>query len=161
MMSVKLKQPKQTGFTLIELMIAVAIVGVLAAIALPAFANYLGRARVSEAINYAQGCKAGVIEYQATRSAMPANATDANCPTIATENVASVNVVDGRINVVLTNGAASPLPAAAKGRIITLQPLTGNNVLATGNQPIENWRCSVSNAAAFNLVPAICRQLPL
>lgn len=160
-MKVSLIRPKQSGFTLIELMIAVAIVGVLAAIALPAFANYLGRARVSEAINYAQGCKAGVIEFQATRSTMPANATEANCPSISTDNVASVNVANGVINVVLTTGQNSPLPAAAQGRTITLQPLTGNNVLATGNQDIENWRCSVNNASAFNLVPAICRQLPL
>lgn len=160
-MSLSSKRPKQSGFTLIELMIAVAIVGVLAAIALPAFANYLGRARVSEAINYAQGCKAGVIEFQATRSIMPANATEANCPSISTDNIASVNVANGVINVVLTTGTNSPLPAAVQGRTITLQPLTGNNVLATGNQDIENWRCSVSNADAFNLVPAICRQLPL
>ncbi|MDH4395932.1 MAG: pilin [Limnobacter sp.] len=160
-MSVKPKQPKQSGFTLIELMIAVAIVGVLAAIALPAFANYLGRARISEAINYAQGCKAGILEFQATRGTMPTNNVEANCPSITTENVSSVTIANGSISMVLNNAANSPLPTAARGATVRLQPTTSTGALATAGAAVQSWRCSISAVAAYDLVPAICRQAQL
>lgn len=161
MMNVKPKKPRQSGFTLIELMIAVAIVGVLAAIALPAFANYLGRARISEAINYAQGCKAGILEFQATRGTMPTNNVEANCPSITTENVASVTITNGAISLVLNNTATSPLPTAARGATVMLQPTTAAGGLATAGAAVQSWRCSINAAAAFDLVPAICRQAAL
>ena len=156
----------QAGFTLIELMIAIAIVGVLAAIAVPAFANYLARARVSEAINYAQQCKTGFVEFYSTRGALPNSLNEANCPDLSTENVASVVVTNNppSIRMNLTTGATSPLPAAVRGHIVVLQPLNQAGTRLANGDVIESWRCAVLNATggaaaqtALDLMPAICR----
>ncbi|MGZ5036893.1 MAG: pilin, partial [Usitatibacter sp.] len=65
----------QQGFTLIELMIVVAIIGILAAIAIPAYQDYTIRAKVTELINAAGVCKTSVAEYYQTKGAMPPDIT--------------------------------------------------------------------------------------
>lgn len=164
------KRPKNAeGFTLIELMIAIAIVGVLAAIAVPAFSNYLARARIAEAINYAQSCKTGYMEYYATSGTLPTNNDEANCPTLTTDNVQAVTITSGTgaagapaIRVQLVN--AAPLPNDVRNHVIVIQPLDPSNGLVDIGERIENWRCSLTTtggaAAAANVrefVPAICR----
>src|SRR5437660_1026382 len=69
----------QQGFTLIELMIVVAIVGILAAIALPAYQDYTIRARVSEAAAAAGACKTGVAEFFASKASLPTDTAQAGC----------------------------------------------------------------------------------
>lgn len=156
----------QAGFTLIELMIAIAIVGVLAAIAVPAFANYLARARVSEAINYAQQCKTGFVEFYSTRGALPATLADANCPDLSTDNVASVaiNTAVPSIRVTLTSATTSPLPTAIRGHIIVLQPLDPSGGALANGEVIESWRCTLLTSgggaaaqSALDFMPASCR----
>ena len=71
----------QKGFTLIELMIVVAIIGVLAAVAIPQYQNYVARAQVSEALVLASGAKTAVAEYYNTTGKWPADNAAARLPT--------------------------------------------------------------------------------
>src|SRR5690242_10962409 len=83
----------QKGFTLIELMIVVAIIGILAAIALPAYQDYTIRSKVSELVVKADGCKASVAEYFQSQATFPADAATAGCTTTATTWAGVMTVV--------------------------------------------------------------------
>ncbi|MFV0014575.1 pilin [Neisseria meningitidis] len=89
----------QKGFTLIELMIVIAIVGILAAVALPAYQDYTARAQVSEAILLAEGQKSAVTEYYLNHGIWPANNNSAGVASTATDikgkYVQSVTVANG------------------------------------------------------------------
>ncbi|HEZ6469254.1 TPA: pilin [Neisseria meningitidis] len=90
----------QKGFTLIELMIVIAIVGILAAVALPAYQDYTARAQVSEAILLAEGQKSAVTEYYLNHGEWPKNNTSAgvaSSSTIKGKYVQSVTVANGVI----------------------------------------------------------------
>ncbi|HFA3965200.1 TPA: pilin, partial [Neisseria gonorrhoeae] len=91
----------QKGFTLIELMIVIAIVGILAAVALPAYQDYTARAQVSEAILLAEGQKSAVTEYYLNHGKWPANNGDAG--------VASPSDIKGKYveSVTVTNGVVT------------------------------------------------------
>src|SRR5215471_2130547 len=79
----------QQGLTLIELMIVVAIVGILAAIALPAYQDYIVRSKMSEVEAAIAACKTSVAEFAATKNAMPTTASEAGCSAVASQYVAS------------------------------------------------------------------------
>ncbi|EMS4305988.1 pilin, partial [Neisseria gonorrhoeae] len=88
----------QKGFTLIELMIVIAIVGILAAVALPAYQDYTARAQVSEAILLAEGQKSAVTEYYLNNGEWPENNTSAGVASasdIKGKYVESVTVANG------------------------------------------------------------------
>src|SRR6476620_2291070 len=91
----------QQGFTLIELMIVVAIIGILAAIAIPAYQDYTVRSKVTELINAAGVCKTTVAEYYQSKGAMPANETQAGCTDTGTANANPPKVAaSGEVTVV-------------------------------------------------------------
>ena len=82
-----MKKRVQQGFTLIELMIVVAIVGILAAIALPAYQDYVVRSKMSEAVAAIAACKTSVSEYLSTKGSVPGSAAAAGCSTLGTQYV--------------------------------------------------------------------------
>ncbi|HFC4001386.1 TPA: pilin, partial [Neisseria gonorrhoeae] len=110
----------QKGFTLIELMIVIAIVGILAAVALPAYQDYTARAQVSEAILLAEGQKSAVTEYYLNHGKWPENngaAGVASASTIKGKYVKSVTVAKG---VVTAEMASTGVNKEIQGKRLSL-----------------------------------------
>ncbi len=136
----------QQGFTLIELMIVVAIIGILAAVAIPAYQDYTVRSKVTEGLNLASGVKSRVEETRIALGNFPATHASyglANPASITGNNVASVSVgAGGIITVTYSNDAA------LSGRTITLSPsVTGGSL---------RWTCTGGNLLP-RFRPANCR----
>ena len=135
----------QKGFTLIELMIVIAILGILMAIAIPAYGDYSIRARVGEGINMASGAKLAVGEYYLSEGAYPTTTVAAGLdPTISTSFLASLSVgASGVITITTQNTGA----LAGQDPVLNLTPTT-----ATGG---INWSCSTTTGTQY--VPSSCR----
>ena len=133
----------QQGFTLIELMIVVAIVGILAAIAIPAYQDYVARSKASEGLAALGACKTSVTEYAQVNNVLPADVSAAGCSTTTTKFLSGLTVSGaGLINATLQN-----IATGADGKVITLTP---------DGPPITSWTCSFSGAEK-KYVPAQCR----
>lgn len=154
----------QKGFTLIELMIVVAIIGILAAVALPAYQDYTVRARVTEGLALASAAKVNVQDVLSSGNPNGANTgynTGYNAPSAATKNVSSVAITPatGVITVTMT--------AAAGGGTLTLTPNApigtalpvGTAAFTPPADPVA-WRCAATGAAAAGFVGVTAGTLP-
>ena len=140
----------QKGFTLIELMIVIAIIGILAAIALPMYQDYTIRAKATEGLSLMSPCKTGVSEYYSANSSFPTSAASAGCDTGATKYVSGVAVAGGATATVTATFAA-PTELAAKTLILTGTPKAG----AAGGTFAIDWVCTGTILDKYK--PASCR----
>ena len=134
----------QQGFTLIELMIVVAIVGILAAIALPAYQDYVIRSKMSEAIAAIAACKTSVAEYSSSHSAYPPVTTDAGCSTTSTKYVASLTATAGVITAISQGtgavGGECTLTLTPQGSAVAITAWTGTYVTCASKYVPSSFR---------------------
>jgi type IV pilus assembly protein PilA len=142
----------QQGFTLIELMIVVAIIGILAAIALPAYQDYTVRSKVTDGLNLSAAAKLAVAETYASNGAWPttnALAGVAAANTITSKYTTSVTIGNNGVVSVLFSGNMGGNPTM-NGQTVTLTP--------TDNGGSVSWVCAIGgDATRYKYMPGECR----
>ena len=152
----------QQGFTLIELMIVVAIIGILAAVALPAYQDYTIRAKMSEVILAADTCKTTISEVAQTGTSSTPTADSFGCESASATSkfVASVHTTAiGQIDVI-AQGIKSSDP---DGKTLSLIPYSDAPMTTKmqasdytgGGKPVMGWKCSGTMNAKY--LPASCK----
>lgn len=142
----------QKGFTLIELMIVVAIIAILAAIAIPAYQDYLVRSQVSEGAVLTDGAKTAVAEYYSNKGVMPSSnlsAGLASASSITGSYVKSVTVgANGIITALFSNTSPQKASKAIDASTFVLSPIT-----STGS---TSWSCK-GGTVLQKYLPSSCR----
>ncbi len=151
----------EKGFTLIELMIVVAIIGILAAIGLPAYEDYTIRAKMSEVMLSLAGCRTPISEVYYTGSLDAPGPNGWGCEINASQGTKYVASVTTDANGVVTATVRS-ISAAVDGRFVTLRPLqdaSTDAVFVPGeSQSLYGWRCGATGTTIpLKYLPASCR----
>jgi type IV pilus assembly protein PilA len=141
---------QQKGFTLIELMIVIAIIGILAAIAIPAYQDYTIRSKVSEGLNLAGAAKLAVSEVYDSQGSLPANNTAAGLPTNVSIRGTYVSTVTVGASGVISIAYRNNLGGTADGTSMVLTPST--------NAGSIEWGCFTGSSTPVKYRPANCRQ---
>ncbi len=161
-----MKRNLQKGFTLIELMIVVAIIGILAAVALPAYQDYTARAKMSEVLLAASTCRTTITEASQTGlpSASALAATNGfGCGEGSTAKSQYVAAL-GTTNAGVVTVTAQNIGTDVNGKKITLQPYTdaalttkaaSADFITGTNKPVVGWKCAFDGDLKF--MPASCR----
>jgi type IV pilus assembly protein PilA len=139
---------QQQGFTLIELMIVVAIIGILAAVAVPMYLDYAVRSQIAEGLNLAGGAKSAVTEFYQDRGVFPTDNVEAglSIPADITGNyVTSVSVTNNVITILYGNRANAKI----NGDTVTLT--------ATDNSGSVGWDCASGGVIQDKHLPSACR----
>ena len=145
-----MKRNVQQGFTLIELMIVIAIVAILVALAVPAYQDYTIRSKVAECINNAAVVKLAVSEFRQTTGAFPSDGAAAGIDTntgVSQYCAATTYATGGIITVTADSNKITGLPS---NLVATLEPtaLSGGAI---------NWRCKSAASTMYKYLPSTCR----
>ena len=165
-----MKRSIQKGFTLIELMIVVAIIGILAAVALPAYQDYTVRAKITECVIAATPPKTLISEAFQTEGLNAMNTAIATYNAVLANEKSSKYVADIKFNVaspynmiVTTTGVASGLPTVAQGVTLMFTPNVKNAPIAAGVIGAMDWACTTTTnttATAKGLTGTVAGTLP-
>lgn len=132
-----MKAQMQKGFTLIELMIVVAIIGILAAVAIPAYQDYITRGQVTEAVSLGGGLKSPLAEYGADKNAWPTLVGPTATPSAGQLNATLI----GKYATIASNGIAGTYPSGVVTVTMTTGKASGSNLTLTTTNGGSTWAC--------------------